>query len=444
MKLFAKETDRGTFVFQKGLGTGPRQKHINTAIADIGAETTYSVGGESVDIFSWGTKNDLPQRREALVRSNNIVGELIKTKRDITVGRGLIAYRLEYVDGKRKLEEVEIPKEAQEFFDRNSIYHYLLSSCQNLYMHGQFFPEFVRNIKREKIVSMRNMDCKHVRLGQQNDDGRVEYIYFNKNWIVKRGSHKRKPSDEIPTYFPLYDAKVPQEDKFAMQIGEELISDDYYYHPMWWGGRDWIETANSVPRFHNANFRNGYTIRWHVQYPSDYFKHRTSADMTKQAIRKAKETERERKSDFISRMNELLAGVENTGRAVYTSYELNKTIAKEYPGVKITPLSADLKDEALLKLFEKSNQANISAQGIHPTLANIETQGKLSSGSEIKNALNMYLNIKVPVPRKLLLEPINLVKKINGWPQDIHFGFRDMEITNLDENPTGRQSITSE
>jgi hypothetical protein len=37
------------------------------------------------------------------------------------------------------------------------------------------------------------------------------------------------------------------------------------------------------------------------------------------------------------------------------------------------------------------------------------------------------------------LKPIEIVKYENGWDKDIHFGFRDMLLTNLDENPNGQQ-----
>lgn len=442
--LIVTQTDRGSFAMEKKKLFVGRDK--NSRSADYGAEMIVSLNGDPAKIFSWGLKNDLPHRREALVKSNNIVGELLKTKRDITVGRGLIAYRRVFEDGKKRMEQVEIPQKAQEFFDRNSIYHYLLASAQNLFMHGQFFPEFVRasGSARDKIFSIRNMKAKHVRLEQQNEDGVTESVYFTKNWIVKRGSKRRTDVEKIPLYNPLLMDSPPRASKFAMHIGEELIDDDYYYHPMWWGGREWIETANNVPIFHNSNLEHGYTIRWHIQYPKDYFKSRTTDVQGKKAIQDAKTEEEQRKSEFIERMNELLAGVENVGRTVYTSYELNRTMQKEFPGVKITPLKADLKDEALLKLFDKSNQANISAQGIHPTLANIQTEGKLSVGAEIRNAFLMYVAIKTPVPRRLLLEPINLIKKMNGWDPDIHFGFQDMEITKLDENPTGSQNVASE
>jgi hypothetical protein len=138
-------------------------------------------------------------------------------------------------------------------------------------------------------------------------------------------------------------------------------------------------------------------------------------------------------------VNTFLAGIANAGRTLFTKYELDKSLGKEYPGIKIMPLSYDMKDEALLKLFERSNTANTSAQGLHPSLAGIETAGKLSSGTEIRNAFLIWLIINAPLPRRNILSPLELVKRENNWPRDIYFGIRDYEMTTLSNDASGMQ-----
>ena len=138
--------------------------------------------------------------------------------------------------------------------------------------------------------------------------------------------------------------------------------------------------------------------------------------------------------------------VENARRALFTTFEINMQLGKQYPGIRIKPIETNLQDEALLKLFESANDAASIAQGIHPAVANIQVASKLSSGSEIANAARMYTNIKTPKARRLLLKDLNLVKKLNGstTDQEIHIGFRDLEITDMSKDPTGRQEKTNE
>ena len=400
----------------------------NLSREEISKIKHYTYSSQKFEIAEWGEKNQLPQKREEILRDNNIVPELINTKRMILIGQGLVFYKENLEDGKRNIELVEPPSEIAEFLDRSDWDNYILKSTGDLGMHANIFAEFIRTNDR-KIDHINFQSCKRIRAGRQDKKtGLVKKFFWHGSW-------KDDPKAEKPFPIPAYDPQQNQA-KFILHRGDPLFYDGYYFSPAYWGGKEWIELSNAIPKFHKANLKNGYSVRYHIEIPEDYFEQTgvyQSEDQQKEALEKEREAERE----FITMMNKFLAGVENAGRAVYTKFNINAAINKQFPGIKITPLTVDLKDEALLKLFEKSNQANISAQGIHPTLAAIETQGKLSSGSEIRNALNQYIAIKTALPRKILLEPLELVKKINGWPKDIKFGFEDIQLEILADNDTG-------
>ena len=330
-----------------------------------------------------------------------------------------------------------MPKAAQEFFDRVDIYEYLMEAAKNLFMHANIFTEFIR--KNDGTVdSIKVKDCKYVRLGEQNDQGRIEKAYISGAWAqMPYNKEGETPIDREITPVQLYigreDVKQP---KFILHTGDNFINDGYYNSPAWFGSMPWIELANAIPIYHQSNIKHGYTIRYHVKVPKGYFYTDPGTDAA-EAITRAQSEEKNLRQEFMQQFNDLFAGKNNAGRALFTQFDINVAIGSTYPGITVEPINVDIKDEALLSLFEKSNTANISSQGIHPTLANIETQGRLSSGSEIRNALNMYLAIKTPTPRRILLKAINLVGKINGWDPEIHFGFSDTKITTLDDDPSG-------
>ncbi len=396
---------------------------------------------QTVEIRSWGQNNLLPQEREALVLDNNIVPELIATKRDITVGGGLMAYRERWVDGARVIEEVEPPAEATAFFDRlpdlnggQTIHEYLMKSARSLMFHANTFTEMIRETVGDKVATFRAIEARYMRPEKHDDFGRIRNWFWSGNWKDFR------KKEYLPIAIPNYDRARAQK-KFIVHKMDDLLSDDYLGIPSWWGGRAWIEVANAIPIFHINNLRNGYTIRYHIEIPKDYFWDYTAPQQTEKQKTDAKEKETAAREAFLARMDSFLAGAEQAGRAMYSTYELNKAAGTAFPGIKITPVNVDLKDKALLELFERSNEANISGQGVHPTLAAIQTQGKLSSGSEIRNAFLMYVAIKTQVKRSILLDPINLVHRINGWDPTVKWGFRDIEITSLDENPAGAQEV---
>lgn len=401
---------------------------------------SYKGSKQGISIRFWGKDNNLPHYREQLVSDNNIVGPLAQTKRDLTYGTGLFAYKKKFVSdgGQTNIEEVRMPADAKDFFDRNNIDDYILDALKSFYLHANIFTEFTRT-REGKIDRIVNHDCKYVRLGEQNSVGKILTAYISGSWAVKELA-KDGPTEydreifDVPLYNPEAKKDQPQ---FLLHTGDRFLNDGYYNSPAWFGSREWIELANAVPAWHISNINNGYTIRFHIQVPSGYFDVRPDSD-TPQALEHAKKATADKKQQFTNDVNKLLKGVDGTGRALFSTYETTGVLGKKWPGIIIEPINVDIKDKAMLELFEKTNTANISSQGIHPVLANIETAGKLSSGSEIRNAYIMYLAIKTPIPRMIVLKAINLVKKINGWDEDIHFGFGDTEITTLDDNPTGQ------
>jgi len=392
-----------------------------------------SSGDGKLEIAYWGDNNLLPYKREEIIKDNNIVPELIATKRGIILGQGLQTYTVSYVDGKKKRTLVDAPPEIKDFLEETDWEQYALIATGELLKHGNLFPEFVMNKAKNKILSFKAHYTKNIRAGKQNTKGKIKKYYWHGSWETDN------PTVAKPQPIAVWDKEKP-EALFLLHLGDPLFFDGYYYYPGWWGGKEWIELSNIIPKWQKANLDNGYSIRFHIRIPKDYFLDKVAWNSAQDqkgkdaCINAAVEKEKE----FMEEMNRFLSGVDGAGRAVFTKYEIIEQVQKAYPGIEIIPIKADLKDEALLKLFEKSNDANISGQGIHPSLASIQVQGKMSAGSEIRNALLSYIAIKTPNIRKLILKPLYLAKKINGWDENIEFGFEDIEIEKLDENKSGQ------
>ncbi len=419
----------------------------NTAVqSDAGKVTRVTLPNvkEAVEIMYWGEKNTLPQEREDLVRNNGVLGELMKTKRDFIIGGGLVAYRSKWVDGKEVKEYIDTPAEIQTFFKKVQIRRYLRKACKNLLMHGNVFTEFVRLKYKQDgkypIDSIQAMECRHIRAERQNATGMVPGYWWSGSWDKnKKRGEKDLPAFRIPAHTP----GKPQ-GKFLLHSGDDLIYDDYYYGPTWWGDQvvKMIQVANTIPAFHLANINNGYSIRFWIEIPKDYFRDSSSKAQTPEGKAEALKNETAAKKAFKDKMNEFLAGAENAGRAVFSEYEVNRQLGKEFPGVKIHTLDYDLKGDEMLKLYTAALQTLIASQGIHPTLANVDMQGKLSSGSEMRNAHLVYLKTKTPEAREILLEAIYLLHQENGWDETIRWEFRDVEITKLDEEKSGFKDDT--
>lgn len=414
----------------------------DTATLDVGKATNVRVpnSDQTVEVMYWGASNDLPFYREELITGNNIVPALIERKRNILCGQGWYAYRERFVDTpdgmmKGVVDEVPMPDEAAAFFKKYKKTARRLVG--ELLKHGIALPEFVRD-KGGRIISVKSQEVKYCRPAKKDMQGEIRTWYWSNTW--QRHVYLKQDEKRV-TPMPVYDeTAAPRQPRFVLPLLDDLFNDGYFPVPSYWGGRHWMSLSNIIPLFHEANLKHGQMPRWNVVIPHDYFyDYEAMTNATTEPERAALLTEfQAREQQFIDDFNQVMTGIGNTGRTVTTKSELVDAIGgKHEKRILIEPLNVDMKDEALLALFAASNVANISAQALHPSLASVETQGKLSSGTEIRNAFILYLIIAAPVYRDLLMEVVDLVKQENGWPADIHYAIRDAEMTTLAENPAG-------
>lgn len=413
--------------------------------SDMGNILTLPSGmAGGAKIKSWGKRNDLPFYRDELLKANSIIPRLLAKKRDIILGNGLQAYKEEYSEGKKKVVLEATPPEIQKWIDESEFQDkYLDDAFIQWYKHANVFAEFVVN-GDGSVASVMCKDCKYMRL-EEKDNGIIYGAVYNPRWRQKFDESEKVAGKAV--YIPLYN-KSGKQRKFMVHLKDNVFDDGYYGIPDYWGVVEWIKVSNSIPIYHEANIENGYSIRFVISYPEGYFLNKDEYESANHAndVTKKQECldkERNAKQNFINKMNSLLAGAKNGGRAIYLEKQLSE-LKSEYIGVEVEPVEFDMKDEALLKLYAASNVANISSMGIHPTLANIESQGKLSSGSEMRNAFLFYVITETPRTRRMILKVWDIVCKLNGWKDkypDLKWTFEDFAITKLDDDKSGKAPI---
>lgn len=456
------ETKNGVFETSNGvyfLGDADTVVTFNQSTKPIGGLSTPTAsitptGSENkLNYVKWGENNDEPDIREALVENNNILPSLLESKVYMLLGSRMILFRWVSVEDKEtggvKMVRQEIPftPKVKQFIKDFNIHDVRHDAARDLIFHSQFFIEFVGKLKGE-LVSSEHFPAKYVRPAEIDNTGELGKMKIN-DWLVCGNWKKsRKMGVSSITSFQGLKKKT-KVTTYLRRYANRLLGGPYFYSPTWWGSRLWVQLANCIPEFHLRNLENGYTIRYHVKFPKDYFysndiKNGSPSEDEKKAAHADAET---KKSQFMQKLNEHLAGIKNAGRAFFSTYDVQKAVGKEFPGIIIDPISADLKDEALLKLFDKSNEAIVSGLGILPSVSGVNTPGKLSSGSDIRNAFAFYLISKTPEQRRILNSAINDIAEWAGifkeaGLEDAEFGSSDMIITTTDKNPNGKESLT--
>lgn len=395
---------------------------------------TYKGGGDNSKVVFWGPTNSLPDEREQLISNNNIVPPLLATKRNIILGGGLMGYKEIFEDRKRIIEEVELPSKWIDFSGANEIDdEYLPCQANNLLKHGNIFTEFTRK-GNEEIAAIKAHECRHTRAQQQDKNGIIPNYFLYGQW--GKITDEQKIDEKVKlTKVPAYD-RTKKQAKFMMQCADKLLGGPYYYMPHYEGSMIWIKLANCIPEFHLSNLQNGFNIRYVIKVPEDYFLKSLSDEKRKDET-KIKKHLKEAKVKFKNKLNKFLAGAKNAGRGLIITKHFYKHLQKEWPELDIIPLQVDLKDEAMLKLFESSNTAMTSSHGTPPALAGIATGAKMTSGSEIRNLYNFFQLTATPIPRRIISKPLRYLWLELGLPPEIKLGFRNIEMTTTDKNPTG-------
>jgi hypothetical protein len=416
----------------------------NNATNDVGkVQKVTDPGGSSVyQIAYWGEKNDLPFYREELIAGNNIVPALLERKRNILCGQGWYAYKERYEDDdtgmmRRIVDEVPMTPDQKTFF--KVFKKEARRLVGELLKHGIAMPEFIRD-RAGKVISVESKPMKYMRSGKMDGAGKVNAWYWSNYWDR---NNKIEQKDRRIIETPVY-SRERKQPKFVLPLMDDMLCDGYYPIPAYWGGRHWITLSNIIPLFHEANLRNGSAPRFHIVIPHDYFWDYAALNAAVEGsedYQKVLKDAAAKEAQFVKDFSDVLTDVRNTGRPIVTKSELVESLGgKADKRIIIEEIKYSLNDTALLELYKASNIANVSAQALHPTLASIETAGKgIGSGTEIRNAWLLYLIIAAPTIRDMLLDVVELVKSENGWPEDIHFGIKDAEMTTLAENPAGMQ-----
>lgn len=388
---------------------------------DRGTGPVPGTGVKNGKWANWGNDNLMPDNLSKIVWDNHNKPELIATQAHFLFGAGPILYIEDIVKGEVQKRIVRDPI-IEAFFKKSKIKKYLRRQAWNYSLFGNTFSEFLFTRGRD-VFSLKAFDCHYCRAGKiPKGKGIIENYFLSSNWKKP----KLDPETGNIKILPAYDESNPTKFSKCIYQGKEGIPGNPYYDPpRWYGTRNWTRVANKLPIFHENGIDNGYNIKYHIQIPQSYFEENFE------------ESERANAEERLyDDMDKFLAGAENPMKAFISRYK--KTYdGKPTDGWIITPLKVDLQDTAYKNQFEQSNAANTSGHGIAPSLAGIETQGKLSSGSEMRIAYNIYMALKTPIAREVLLEPLYEIKEINGWNPDIMFGFKDVQLTTLDEKKSG-------
>ncbi|MEL6358564.1 MAG: hypothetical protein AAFQ01_01330, partial [Bacteroidota bacterium] len=360
-------------------------------------------------------------------------------------GGGMMCFREEFTDKGRQVIEEPMPSVFEDFILAQEDQHdYGLEQiADDLLKHGQYNVEYSRK-GDGKPATLKPHPARCCRAEKQNKQGKIARWWLYGNWGIINEQQRLEEVRNLQS-IPNYDPSRPQ-GKFMLRGADKLLGGPYYYHPHYHGSLDWMRVSNRIAPWHISNIDNGMAPRFIVKVPQDYYYLTLSADKQKD-LAKLPQHLAEAKAAFKKRLNEFFSGVVNAGRSILLTKHIDKNLREEMPGVEITALEYDIKDDAMLKLYDSSNIASTSAHGTPPVLAGISTGAKMTSGSEVRNLYNFYQISAAPSPRRIISRIYRIAWNDFGLNEEfpeLKLGFRNIEMQTTDKSPTGRATTPQE
>lgn len=394
-------------------------------------------------VACWGADNLKPLHLLKLLSESNINPQLLWTKVDFALGEGIYTYKQDLKKDERTgelvivREPVRVP-EIERYFRTIKVNALMRARATDYYFAGNVFSKLVlaRDPERYGIAHIDHIHCIHARAEMENPSRReVEHYYICGDWM-QPSYNKEKPLEGNVRKFKAFSQNDPLAYFRTIQHSKIYWPGQVYYGVQpWHSAGNWIGFANKIPIWMDSNISNSYNIKYHIEYPSNYFDYVKGMSMEEQQVEKER---------VFDEMDKWLAGERNAGKTFFSKTYRNPLTDKDFSEWKITPITTDIQDNAFVQAYTASNSAMTSAWGIDPSLASIQRDGKFAaSGSEMRISYQLHIALKVQAARSIMVEPLEIVRDVNGWDPEIQFGFINKNVVTLAENPSGIESPTN-
>lgn len=389
-------------------------------------------------IAPWGGNNLQPLYLLSLLAESNINAQLIYTKVSFAVAH-MYTFRWGWdADG----NPIKIPfdpgPQINRFLNSRQIRHLMRARATDFFITGNCWVKIQLNRGATQIAGFEHVDASSARLGlMQKTTKRIPHHFVCADWAKPKWQQpEKKDEDQNIRRFQVF----REEDPFRAYLSTHhsklyWTGQPYYGIQPWHSGHQWIHYGNRMPVWMTANINKAHNIKYHIEYPKDYFAYLdTEFDTPKER--------KEEKARVFKIINDTLSGAENAQATFYSFFSVDKHTGKKLDGWSIKPISNDLKDDAFVKSFYASNVASVSAMGVDPALAGIQLEGRMpASGSDKRISYQLHEVLKTDEAREIMTEPLELWRDINGLDPDMQFGFLTRNIVTLAEDSSGMSSV---
>lgn len=354
-------------------------------------ERSYAERPSNMGYVSYGDDNLFPQYLIDLFKSSATHNALCTSIAYMIYGDGVQADTL---DARLKIQEWGLQDEIRK-------------ACLDLKIQGGFALEVVYSIDRTTIAKVRHCPFENVRSAEVNEDEKVEFYYYSKDWGNSR--------DE-PEVIHAFDPEAAVEHPVQILYVKPFSPGSYYYpKPDYIGSINYIELDKEIGVYHINNIKNGLAPSFTI-----HFKNGVPAQEERRKIR-----------NDIERQ---LAGATNAGKFIitYSDSPDRKPDFEPFPLSDADKQYAFLSEEVVAKIM-------VGHRVTSPMMFGVMVSGKLGGGLELKTAEIIFGEDVIAPYQMVVTTALESIFNAAGAPAQITLYKPEAEEANVDISYTGIQ-----
>lgn len=437
----------------------------------------------ALNIAYWGEDNRFPQNVEAQMAYCNVGKAGLGWKARALYGNGIVPGTITGINEETK-EDIFTPldrkkyKHVYDFIEAAWFDRFMIEYTQDWVWFANCFPEIVFSKDCKTITNLVHQESCDCRFEQMDDNGKIPHVFISKLWgaskdqwakfdptkkmaglldnpkvLTKEDNKYIKQVPCIDMYNALVSAKKIAEQlkkKSAGQLKSAILPTNYpsinktYYQVAEWDGArlgGWVEIACKIPSLLKALYNKAFRIKYHIEVSESYFHRKYTFEVWEG---KTEAEQQAARLALLKEMDEFLSGDENAFKTFVSFFDIDPTEKTEYGRVKLTPIEDKTNIDKELITSSAADIQMLISMNVHPTLFGAGTIGtgqQRSGGSDIREAFLVY-NALLNLERKVMLEPLNLVRDYNNWGSEIKFRIRDTILTTLDTGAGTKKTVS--
>ena len=265
-----------------------------------------------------------------------------------------------------------------------------------------------------------------------SEEARLDYAEFNQphRYMYQSDWTYNTLRLENMIKYPMWDRSAPfAAPHAAVFIKMPTFASFGYGRPTDIGATEMLKLLAILPQFHRANLTEK-PLRWIIKVNSSLYEKVCTANKWAITSKEFKEWKQKWQASIDSFL--YAAKGDKVQTRLFTEFVRPLNANAPEDTISIEKLDDDTKElsETGLDLWDTATVGFVSANTVHPQLANINLKNHALSGSNLVEAYNMHILTATPTMRNLLLSPANTALKVN-WPSlGLKLGFMDSFLTN--------------